>query len=152
MGKSDGLWSKLLKGVASHPRIMAYILNNDTMVDAFMSRPKMKQNCGSPSSFSSYLSDTKRPNGVSHAMDVYESVLHGHPDMPTVMFGSKLADAIQKCPSTQSLVKDAGAISHIAQSNRRMLGMMLDPAFMKGLAASPAAMASFESVQNNLVQ
>lgn len=152
VGKSDGLWSKLLKGLAGHPRIMAYLINNDTVVDAFMSRPASKQNCRSASGFTSYLSDTKRPNGVTHAMNIVETVLHGHPDMPTVIFGSKLADAIQKCPSTQSIVKDKAAIGAIAQSNPRMLGLMLDPALMKGLATSPAAMASFESVQNNLAQ
>lgn len=149
---SDRLWSALLKAMGSHPRLMAYLLNNDAVVKAFMDRPAARKNCQSASAFTSYLSDTKRPNGVTHAMDVFSKVLHGANDMPTVMFSSKLAGAVQECPSVKSIVKDPVAIGSIAQSNPTMLSMMMDPALMKGLAANPAAMASFESVQNTLGQ
>ena len=149
---SDRLWSSLLKAMGSHPRLMAYLLNNDAVVKAFMSRPASQKNCQSASAFTNYLSDTKRPNGVTHAMDVFSKVLHGASDMPTVMFSSKLAGAVQECPSVKAIVKDPVAIGSIAQSNPTMLSMMMDPALMKGLAATPAAMASFQSVQNSLGQ
>ncbi|MBI5595325.1 MAG: hypothetical protein HY928_04465 [Elusimicrobia bacterium] len=149
---SDPLWSAAIKALAGYPRLMAYILNNDTVVKAFMSRPTSQKNCNSASAFTSYLSDTKRPRGVSHAMDVFDKVLHASPENPTVIFSSKLAGAYQECPSVKAIVKDPVAIGSIAQSNTRMLGMMMDPAIMKGLAANPAALASFQSVQNTLGQ
>lgn len=150
VGASDGPWSALLGAVANSPRILSFILNNDAVVKAFMSRPTTKKNCASASAYTSYLANPAAPRGVSHAMNVFEKALHGNVENPTVIFSSKLAHAFTECPSVKSIVKDRSAIQEIAIGNPRALTMMLDPALMKGLSANPAAMSAFGGIQASL--
>lgn len=147
---SDGLWSSVLGVVARSPRLMNYLLNNDAVVKGFMSRPTSQKYCGSASAYKGYLSNTKAPGGVNHAMNVFEKVLHANPENPTVMFSSKLGSAITECPSVKAITHDESSIQEIAQANPRAVTMLLDPAIMKGLSANPAAMSAFGGIQASL--
>lgn len=147
---SDGLWTSVLGVVARSPRLMNFLLNNDAVVKGFMSRPTSQKFCGSASAYKGYLTNTKAPGGVNHAMDVFEKVLHANPENPTVMFASKLGSAITDCPSVKSIVHDESSIQEIAQGNPRAVTMLLDPALMKGLSANPAAMTAFGGIQASL--
>lgn len=146
----DGLWTSVLGVVARSPRLMNYLLNNDAVVKGFMSRPTSQKYCGSASAYKGYLANSKAPGGVTHAMNVFEKVLHANPENPTVMFSSKLGAAITECPSVKSIVKDNSAIQEIATGNPRAVTMLLDPALMKGLSANPAAMSAFGGIQASL--
>jgi hypothetical protein len=147
---SDGPWSSLLGAVAKSSRIVGFLLNNETVVKAFMSRPTAQKYCRSASAYTGYLTNTKAPGGVNHAMNVFEKVLHANPENPTVMFSSKFGAAITDCPSVQSIVKDNSAIHAIATGNPRAVSMLMDPALMKGLAANPTAMGAFGGIQASL--
>ncbi|TBR25280.1 hypothetical protein EPO15_02460 [bacterium] len=150
VGGHDGPWSALVGAVARSSRLMKFLLNNEAVVNAFMSRPTSKKFCGSASAYKNYLTNTAAPGGVTHAMNVFEKALHANPENPTVMFSSKLGEAITECPSVKSIVKDRSAIQEIATSNPRALSLMLDPALMKGLSANPAAMGAFGGIQASL--
>lgn len=147
---ADGPWSSLLGAVARSSRLMKFLLNNEAVVKAFMSRPTAQKYCGSASAYKGYLTNTAAPGGVTHAMNVFEKVLHANPENPTVMFSSKLGEAITECSSVKSIVKDRSAIQEIATANPRALTLMLDPALMKGLSANPAAMGAFGGIQASL--
>lgn len=147
---SDGPWSALLGTVAKSSRIVGFLLNNEAVVKAFMSRPTAQKYCRSASAYTSYLTNTKAPGGVNHAMNVFEKVLHANPENPTVMFSSKFGAAITDCPSVQAIVKDNAAIHAIATGNPRAVSMLMDPALMKGLAANPTAMGAFGGIQASL--
>lgn len=147
---TDGLWTKVMRGLSRYPKVMRAVLDNKYVVKGFFADPQNAKVCSSPATAKGYLTDTKRSRGVSHAMNVVDAVLHGDKGMPAAVFGSKLADAIMNCPSTKSLVKDQAAIGEIASANPRLINMMMDPAVMMGLAASPAVSAGFSSVQAGL--
>lgn len=147
---TDGLWTKVMRGLSRYPKVMRAVLDNKYVVKGFFADPQNAKVCSSPGAAKGYLMDTKRSRGVSHAMNVVETVLHGDKGMPAAVFGSKLADAIMNCPSTKSLVKDQAAIGEIASANPKLINMMMDPAVMMGLAASPAVSAGFSNVQASL--
>lgn len=149
-GSADGLWTKVMRGLSRYPKVMRAVLDNKYVVKGFLSEPHAAKVCSSPAAAKGYLMDTKRSRGVSHAMSVVEAVLHGDKGMPAAVFGSKLADAVMNCPSTKSIVKDQAAIGEIASANPKLINMMMDPAVMMGLAASPAVSAGFSSVQSSL--
>lgn len=148
---TDGLWTKVMKGLSRYPKVMRAVLDNKYVVKGFFADPQNAKVCSSPAAATSYLMDTKRPRGVTHAMNVFESVVRGDPKMPAAIFGSKLAEAVMACPSTKSFVKDQAAISAVAQANPRFINMMMDPAIMMGLASNPTVSAGFSSVQSSLV-
>lgn len=152
VGAEDGLWTRAVTALAGSPKVLGFLLNNDLVVKAFMERPTSQRYCSSPSAYTSYLSNTKAPGGVTHAMDVFERVLHADPKTPGVMFASKLGGAIMDCPSVKAIVKDEGAIHQIALANPRAVQMMLDPALMMGLASNPTAMDAFQGVQGSLTR
>jgi hypothetical protein len=150
VGGSDGPWTAVLGALGRSPRLLNFLLNNDAVVKAFMSRETSQRYCRSAGAYKGYLTNTKAPGGVTHAMNVFEKVLHGSSENPTIMFGSKLGGAITNCPSVQALVKDNASIQEIATANPRMLGLMMDPALMKGLTANPTAMTAFGGIQSTL--
>ncbi len=147
---TDGLWTKVMRGLSRYPKVMRAVLDNKYVVKGFFANPQNAKVCNSPGAAKGYLTDTKRSRGVSHAMTVVDAVLHGDKGMPAAVFGSKLADAVMNCPSTKSLVKDQAAIGEIAAANPRLINMMMDPAVMMGLAANPTVSAGFSSVQSSL--
>ena len=57
LGAKEGLLSALAAKMLDHPKIMAAIFNNKQVVDAFMSRARVKENCESGGALKSYLSD-----------------------------------------------------------------------------------------------
>ena len=147
---TDGLWTAVMRGLSRYPKVMRAVLDNKYVIKGFFADPQNAKVCNSPSAAAGYLSDTKRSRGVTHAMNVVDAVMHGDKGMPAAVFGSKLADSIMNCPSTKSLVKDQAAVGAIANANPRLINMMMDPAVMMGLAASPSVSAGFSSVQSSL--
>ena len=148
---TDGLWTKVMRGLSRYPKVMRAVLDNKYVVKGFFAYPQYAKVCSNPSAATNYLTDTKRSRGVTHAMNVFEAVMHGDPKTPAAVFGSKLAEAVMDCPSTKSFVKDPAAIGAVAQANPRFVSMMVDPAIMMGLASNPTVSAGFSSVQSSLV-
>lgn len=152
LGAKEGMLSSLAAKMLDHPKVLAAIFNNKMVVDAFMSRPRAKENCGSGGALKNYLSD---PNsgGMNKVFPVIQQAL-GRPDgassLVSALAGTEMVKRISACPSLKELSNDSTAITGIAMANPKALGLVMDPRGAAALAANPQAAAALASVTSKI--
>ncbi len=152
LGAKEGLLSSLAAKLLNHPKVLAAIFNNKTVVDAFMSRKRAKENCESGGALKSYLSD---PNsgGMTKVFPVIQQAMSNQATASALV--SALADTemvkrVSACPSLQALSNDSTAVVSIAMANPKALGMMMDPRGMAALASNPKAAGVLSGLQSKM--
>jgi hypothetical protein len=152
LGAKEGMLSSLAAKLLDHPKVLAAIFNNKTVVDAFMSRKRAKENCESGGALKSYLSD---PNsgGMTKVFPVIQQAM-SRPGTASALV-SALADTemvkrVSACPSLQALSSDTTAVTSIAMANPKALGMLMDPRGMAALASNPKAAGVLSGLQSKM--
>ncbi|MDP3543249.1 MAG: hypothetical protein Q8T11_12345 [Elusimicrobiota bacterium] len=152
LGAKPGLLSSLAAKLLDHPKVMAAVFNNKTVVHAFMSRPGVKQNCESGGALKAYLSDPGS-GGMTKVLPVIQQAL-GRPQtsgaLVSALAGTEMAKQLGACPSLKQVGNDPSAIASIAMANPKALGVLMDPRSAAALAANPQAAAAFASVTSKL--
>ncbi|MBI2387653.1 MAG: hypothetical protein HYV14_16830 [Elusimicrobia bacterium] len=152
LGAKEGMLSALAAKMLDHPKILAAVFNNKRVVDAFMSRPRAKENCESGGALKNYLSD---PNsgGMNKVFPVIQQAL-GRPDnasaLVSALAGTEMVKRLSACPSLKELSSDSTAITSIAMANPKALGLVMDPRGAAALAANPQATAALASVTSKI--
>jgi hypothetical protein len=152
LGAKEGMLSSLAAKMLNHPKILAAVFNNKMVVDAFMSRPRAKENCESGGKLKSYLSDSKS-SGMSKVFPVIQQALNtpdGGKGLVTALAGTEMVKRISACPSLKEVGNDPVSIASIAMSNPKALSLVMDPRGAAALAANPQAAGALASVTSKL--
>lgn len=152
LGAKPGLLSSLAAKLLDHPKVMAAVFNNKTVVNAFMSRPTVRENCESGGALKTYLSDPGS-GGMTKVLPVIQRAL-GKPQtssaLVSALAGTEMAKRLGACPSLKQVGNDPGAIASIAMANPKALGVLMDPRSAAALSANPQAAAALTSVTSKL--
>jgi len=139
----------ILNQMLNHPKILAAVFNNKTVVDAFMSRPRAKENCESGGKLKSCLADSNS-GGMSRVFPVIQQALNtpdGGKGLVSALAGTEMVKRISACPSLKEVGNDPVSIASIAMSNPKALSLLMDPRGAAALAANPQAAGALASVQ-----
>ncbi|MCR4296119.1 MAG: hypothetical protein NUW21_11345, partial [Elusimicrobia bacterium] len=152
LGAKEGMLSSLAAKLLDHPRIMAAVFNNKTVVNAFMSRARVKENCESGGALKSYLSDPAS-GGMTKVVPVIQRAL-SRPQtssaLVSALAGTEMAKRLGACPSLKQVADDPTAIASIAMANPKALGLLMDPRSAAALAANPQAASALAVVTSKL--
>lgn len=152
LGAKEGMLSSLAAKLLDHPKVLAAIFNNKTVVNAFMNRAGAKENCENAGSLKKYLSD---PNGgaMTKVFPVIQQAL-SRPEtssgLVSALAGTEMAKRVGACPGVQALGNDTTAIAGIAMSNPKALGLLMDPRGMAALASNPKAAGILTGLQSKV--
>ena len=152
LGAKEGLLSSLASKMLGHPKVLAAVFNNKMVVDAFMSRPRARENCQSGSALKNYLSD---PNsgGMTRVFPVVQKALSDQGNasaLVSALSGTEMVKRLSACPSLKEVSNDTGAIMSIAVANPKALSLVMDPRGAAALAANPQAASALASVTSKL--
>jgi|CXWL01.1.fsa_nt_gi hypothetical protein len=150
LGAKEGLLSALAAKMLNHPKVLAAVFNNKMVVDAFMSRGRVKENCQSGAALKTYLSD---PNsgGMTRVLPVIQQAMSSQATstaLVSALSGTEMVKRLSACPSAQALSNDSTAVMSIAMSNPKAFGVMMDPRAMAALAANPQAAGALAGLQS----
>ncbi len=152
LGAKEGMLSSLAAKLLDHPKILAAVFNNKTVVNAFMSRPRVKENCGSGGALKSYLSDPAS-GGMTKVVPVIQQALskpQTSSALVSALAGTEMAKRLGACPSVKQVADDPTAIASIAMSNPKALGLLMDPRSAAALGSNPQAAAALSVVTSKL--
>lgn len=152
LGAKEGLLSSLAAKMLDHPKILAAVFNNKRVVDAFMSRARVKENCESGGALKSYLSDPAS-GGMTKVAPVIQQALSkpaASSALVSALAGTEMAKRLGACPSVKQIVDDPTAIASIAMSNPKALSLLMDPRSAAALAANPQAASALAVVTSKL--
>ncbi|MEK7233392.1 MAG: hypothetical protein AAB268_06225 [Elusimicrobiota bacterium] len=152
LGAKEGLLSALAAKMLDHPKIMAAIFNNKQVVDAFMSRARVKENCESGGALKSYLSDPSS-GGMTTVFPVIQQALSRPATasaLVSALAGTEMVKRVAACPSLQALSNDKTAVVSIAMSNPKALGLLMDPRGVAALAANAQATGVLSGLQSKM--
>ncbi len=151
LGAKEGMLSSLAARLLDHPKILAAVFNNKTVVNAFMNRKTVKENCESGGALKSYLSN---PNsgGMTKVFPVIQQALSGSnaSGLVSALSGTEMAKALGGCPSIKELGNDSSSITSIAMANPKAMGLLMDPRGMAAVAANPQAAGALASLQSKV--
>ena len=152
LGAKEGMLSSLAAKMLDHPKILAAVFNNKMVVDAFMSRARVRENCENGGALKNYLSDPKS-GGMTKVFPVIEKAL-SRPDNATslvsALAGTEMVKRLSDCPSLKQVGNDSSAIVSIAMANPKALGLVMDPRGVAALSANPQAAAALAGVTSKL--
>lgn len=151
LGATQGMLSSLASKLLNHPKALAAVFNNKTVVNAFMARKGVQENCQSGGALKSYLSD---PGGgaMTKVFPVIQQALGGSnaSGLVSALSGTEMAKALGACPSIKELGNDTSAITSIAMANPKAMGLLLDPRGMAAVAGNPQAAGALAGLQSKL--
>ncbi|MBI2788368.1 MAG: hypothetical protein HYX59_06750 [Elusimicrobia bacterium] len=152
LGAKEGMLSSLAAKMLDHPKVLAAVFNNKMVVDAFMSRARVRENCQNGGALKDYLSDPKS-GGMTKVFPVIEKAL-SRPDnassLVSALAGTEMVKRLSDCPSLKQVGNDSSAIVSIAMANPKALGLVMDPRGAAALASNPQAAAALAGVTSKL--
>lgn len=151
LGAKEGMLSALAGKMLDHPSVLRAIFNNKTVVDAFMARPRAKENCQNAGALKDYLSDSKS-GGMTNVFPVIQKALSSGAASSLVgaLADTEMVKRVSACPSLKTLSNDSSAITSIALGNPKALTLLMDPRGAAALASNPQAAAALASVQSKV--
>lgn len=151
LGAKEGMLSALAGRMLDHPNVLRAIFNNKTVVDAFMARPRAKENCENAGALKGYLSDPKS-GGMTNVFPVIQKALSSGAASSLVgaLADTEMVKRVSACPSLKTLSNDSSAITSIAMGNPQALSLLMDPRGAAALASNPQAAAALAGVQSKL--
>lgn len=152
LGAQPGMLSALAAKMLNHPKVLAAVFNNKKVVDAFMSRKTVQENCQNGESLKNYLSD---PNsgGMKNVFPVIQQALGNSATasgLVSALAGTEMATRLTACPSLKQVGNDSSAITSIAMANPKAMGLLMDPRGMTALASNPQAAGALAGLQSKL--
>lgn len=151
LGATKGLLSKLLPKILQHPKVLRYLLNNETLVNGLFSRPRSQQNCSDTQSLKNYMTGGADPAGLQKNISIVTSVLQ-QPEAVAAISGTRFMDQVMQCPSVQGLMHDPGALTQMLVANPSLVGLVSNPAAVTALSSNPQAMSAIQGATAGLGQ
>lgn len=151
LGATQGMLSSLASKLLDHPKVLAAVFNNKTVVNAFMARKGVQENCRSGGALKNYLSDPGS-GGMTKVFPVIQQALGGSnaSGLVSALSGTEMAKALGGCPSIKELGNDSSAITSIAMANPKAMGLLMDPRGMAAVASNPQAAGALAGLQSKL--
>lgn len=149
LGLKDELMIGAVRKLLEHPRVLGYLLNDKTLVDAFFSRDDVREKCASAAAQKAWLADASKPDGVSAWLGLVQEAVR-HQESAVVGLSSELGKRMMECPSSKQLANDPGSLMQIAGSNPGIMGLLTDPVSTKALSSDPRAAALLKGATSSL--
>lgn len=152
LGATDGMLTALAAKLLDHPKVLAAVFNNKTVVDAFMRRSGVQENCQSGDALKTYLSDPKS-SGMTGVFPVIQKALSSPQTasgLVSALAGTEMAKRVGDCPSLKAVASDKSAITSIAMGNPQALGLLMDPRGMAAVASNPQAAGALAGLQSKM--
>jgi hypothetical protein len=152
LGATEGMLSSMAAKLLDHPKVLAAIFNNKTVVNAFMARSGVKENCENGGALKSYLSDPKS-GGMSKVFPIIQQALSrpdGGSGLVSALAGTEMVKAVSGCPSLKAIGNDSSSIAGIAMANPKALGLLMDPRGAAALASNPQAAGALAGLQGKM--
>jgi hypothetical protein len=150
IGSTRGLLFKLGASLLSHPKVVRLILNNDYVVDGFMSQDRVRANCNDASTLSGYLGNSGDSTGIAMGLASIRSSLDT-PGSAEAIFGSKLVSTVlSRCGSIQAVSSDPSTVKMIAGTNQQMAAMLQDGRLISAVMSNSSTAAVLNNVRSSL--
>ncbi len=134
-GKEKGYLSAAIGKVVGSPKAVGAILNNQYIINGFMSRGTVKSATGSAQGLADYLKGGGPANFLNNS--VVQAALN-NPAVVSAVASSGLIDAMLKTPAAQALMNDPQALGDLINSNPQLVAMaMQNPQTFNALMSNP---------------
>lgn len=147
LANQHGLLSRLTNAVLGHPKVVKFLLNNQTIVDGLFSREAGKRNCESGSALTSYLMNGNDPKGVSEDTPILKALMR-HPDSAAEAVNSEFGRRVMACPSVAQMKTNPAGMAQAVMANPSLLSIVTDPGAVSAVSANPEAAALFSAAQS----
>ncbi|MDD5656981.1 MAG: hypothetical protein PHF00_06970 [Elusimicrobia bacterium] len=139
LGGKKGLLVKAESALIRHPRVLAALLNNETLINAWMNREDNQRQCNNAGALQGYLSDQSESGFGGFMRMLRESA--GTPGSTEAILGSKAAKRFLDCPSVQAIADNPSSAMGVVMGNPAAIGAFSDPALSQAVQAAPAGAA-----------
>jgi len=135
VGYQKGYLSSAVGKVVGSPKAVGALLNNQYIVDGFMSRGTVKSATGSAEGLANYLKGSGPSNFLNNP--VVKAALN-NPAVVSAVAGSGMVAAMMNTPAAQALMKDPQALADIVNNNPQLMQLaMQNPQLLSSLMANP---------------
>lgn len=135
LGKKEGYLSYAVGKVMNNPKAVAALLNNQYIVNGFMSRGTVKAATGSPQGLANYLGSGGPANFMNNP--VVKAALN-NPAIVSAVASSGIVSAMLNTPAAQALMKDPQALGDLINNNPQLMTLaMQNPETLTMLLSNP---------------
>lgn len=131
-GTEPSFGYKVATALFSYPRVLRFLLNNETFLKAVINRQTVRQNCNNVQSLTQGIMDTKDPQGVTRGLQFLQDSTR-YADATQAILGSKLAQTLSQCPSLTALTHNPGKLAEAFMANPQLVQALGDPNIAKAL-------------------
>lgn len=139
VGTTKGYLSYVMDKVINNPNAVSAVLNNQYVINGFMSRESVKNATASPEALAKFLSDGSAISNFMNNKTVQAAM--NNPAVLNAAAGSGFMQSLLNTPAGQSLMQNPQAMADIIAANPQLQGLMADPKIMSLLMSNPGASA-----------
>lgn len=139
VGMTKGYLSYAIGKVINNPNAMAALLNNQYVINGFMSRDSVKDATSSPEALAKFLGSG---DAISNFMgnSAVQAALN-NPAVLNAAAGSGFMQSMLNTPAGKSLMNDPQAMANLIAANPQLQGLLADPKILGLLMSNPNAAA-----------
>ncbi len=135
LGNQKGYLSYAVGKVMNNPKAVGALLNNQYIVNGFMSRGTVKAATASPQGLANYLSGSGPANFMNNP--VVKAAMN-NPAIVSAVASSGMVSAMLNTPAAQALMKDPQALGDLINNNPQLLTLaMQNPQTLSLLMSNP---------------
>ncbi|MBI4351111.1 MAG: hypothetical protein HY550_06710 [Elusimicrobia bacterium] len=135
LGRKEGYLSYAVGKVMNNPKAVAALMNNEYIVNGFMSRGTVKAATASPQGLANYLSGSGPANFMNNP--VVKAAMN-NPALVSAVASSGMVAAMLNTPAAQALMKDPQAVADLINNNPQLMTLaMQNPQTLTLLLSNP---------------
>ena len=135
MGKKEGYLSYAVGKVMNSPKAVGALMNNQYIVNGFMSRGTVKAATASPQALANYLGGSGPSNFLNNP--VVKAALN-NPAIVSAVASSGMVSAMLNSPAAQALMSDPEALGNLINNNPQLMTLaMQNPQTLNMLLTNP---------------
>lgn len=137
VGMTKGYLSYAIGKVINNPNAMAALLNNQYVINGFMSRDSVKNATSSPEALAKFLGSGSAISNFMNNAAVQAAL--NNPAVLNAVAGSGFMQSMLNSPAGKSLMNDPQALANLIAANPQLQGLMADPKILGLLMSDPNA-------------
>lgn len=139
VGTTKGYLNYVMDKIINNPNAVSAVLNNQYVINGFMSRESVKNATASPEALAKFLSDGSVINNFMNNKTVQSAM--NNPAVLNAAAGSGFMQSLLNTPAGQALMQNPQAMADIIAANPQLQSLMADPKILSLLMSNPGASA-----------
>jgi len=128
-----------------HPKAVKFLLDQDSLIQAFMGQDRVRRLCAEPAALRRYWSDRSDPKGFGRDLASFRRSLDA--GAAAAVLSSRLADAvIGRCGAISAVGADPTAMMGVARANPDLASLAMDPRFLQAVGSNARVMAAVQKM------